>query len=344
MGDLFFTLSPIYRVGSIFGQAMFRPKSDKKIKYFIVDKYSFIYGEFIIILEIILYMYLSSSLIFAPKDSTPKLVFSFERIVGLVYLASCGLTNYYYSKTYANLLNQILIIDKNFKNIKIRINHKIGFKFSLICMLVDIFTAIVYIIILENVNHYYLNKLSEVFFIYIRCISLLEFKILIIILIERFDCLQKNLNKVVITKKNNFKLKYKAIIFETSYLHRSLCKIVTKINFIFGCQLLLFIIYLCICIMSFLYDFIQIMLMDFQIFNLKQSMYHFSDFFLWISYFNIQLLSICTICTKLERKVSLQVLFFFFARRTLEFKISKICYQISQCPLKCKTCFVYPYS
>lgn len=307
MGDLFFTLSPVYRIGCIFGIAMFKPKkSYKKNTSFTDCKFSIIYGEIVIIFEMVLHIFLFSFILYIPWiDIIQLLAFLSQEIVGFTYLASCGYTNYYFSKTYVSILNQLIIIDKKIKNVSI--NYKIGFKFSLIFMLLNTMNSIFFIIFLYAINGHemsykYLHVISDILLVFIIGMSLLQFLILVIILNERFDCLQKNLNQVI-SKSKKFKFNNKNIIFETSYLHRSLCNIILKINSIYGFQLLIYITLAFISIMSYVYDICDTILREAQNLNDIAVGPHVVSL-LWICYFIVELICLCTICGKLPKKVS----------------------------------------
>lgn len=114
-------------------------------------------------------------------------------------------------------------------------------------MLIDSINYIFLFIIIFKSKGYelkykFVGVLYDIFLTYIKGMSSLQFKMLIRIISERFDCLQRNLNQIV-SKSTDFKLKNEHIIFENSYLHRSLCKIIPKINSMFGYQLLLYIMF-----------------------------------------------------------------------------------------------------
>lgn len=312
MSVLFFTLSPLYRVGNIFGVAMFKPnQNDKKITNFVVNKNLIIYGELLVLLLMILHILcLFFLVIYTPvRDLILTLVFSFQIIIALAYLASCGFTNYYFRKTYVTILNQLSIIDEKFRNNNISINYKSGFRFSLIFILINIINSILFILLLyipkgNDIKYKYIYAVCEVFFIYIRGLSLLQFKILLIILSERFDCLQKHLERVISDDKN-FKINIKNIVFETSVLHRSLCNIIVKINSIFGLQLLLYIISAFLATMTYLYDICNTILKESILLSVNDDLRRYSVSLLWINYFGIHLIILCSICGNLNKKVSL---------------------------------------
>lgn len=87
MGDLFHTLSPLHRVGSIFSAVMFKSKKDKTKKFVPSKKYSLIFGEIVIILRIILYLCLFSFRILDPaRDFILTLVYNFETVIAYILL------------------------------------------------------------------------------------------------------------------------------------------------------------------------------------------------------------------------------------------------------------------
>lgn len=312
MEDLFKSLSAIYYSSKLCGVACFKYAEENGQNVFKKCKISIVYGSVLSIINILylIYVYDINATFLKSDDGILRLVYYIQIQIGAVFIFSVLTGNYLHSENYVFILNKLLDIDKELHLQGISINYMNAFYFSIRIILQElccfaIMTSIILCYSYSSLSYNYLYVINIFLHMCVRVCFLSQFRVMTLIIRERFILLNINLNKHIDLKNLN-STSFTNTFKVTAKLHRALCKLFRKTNNIFAFTLLTFYAHALIVLLTHMYN-ICYYIASHNRSSAEETEYKFKKLpvsFFWVSYYAYYLIHFSKLSFDLTNSVS----------------------------------------